>query len=65
MLEDGLEDVEKLFTEQLNKYYYTEQHNKQNDNSKIKTPQTTSLTDTCLYTVELPTSEHWRLKVKV
>ena len=31
MLEDGLEDVENLYTEQLNKYYYTEEHNKHNN----------------------------------
>ena len=65
MLEDGLEDVENLYTEQLNKYYYTEKDNKQNNNSKIKTLQTISLADTCIYTVELPTSEHWRPEVKV
>ena len=36
MLEDGSEDIENLYTEQFNKYYYTEQHNKQNNNSKIE-----------------------------
>ena len=56
MLEDGLEDVENLFTEQLDKH---------NNDTKIKTPQTISLADTCIYTVELPTSEHWRPEVKV
>ena len=36
MLEDGLEEVENLYTEQLNKYYYTQQHNKHNNNSRIQ-----------------------------
>ena len=56
MLEDGLEDVENLFTIELD-----------NDNvdTKIQSPQTVSLSDTCIYTVELPISEHWRPEVKV
>ena len=54
MLENGKEYVENLFTEQLDKH-----------NTKIKTPRTISLADTCIYTVELPTSEHWRPEVKV
>ena len=31
----------------------------------MKALQKISLTDTCIYTVELPTSEHWRPEVKV
>ena len=55
MLEYGLADVENLYTEQLNK---------QNNDTKIRTPQTISLADMCVYTVELPTSEHWRPEIK-
>ena len=65
MLKDGLEEVEKLYKEQLNKYYYTQQHNKHNNISRLQAPKTTSLTETCIYTVELPTSQHWRPEVKV
>ena len=42
----------------------TEKHNTHNT-SKMKAPQKISLTNTCIYTVELPTSEHWRPEVKV
>ena len=54
MLEDGLEDVENLYTEQLGKH-----------NTKIKTLRRVFLNETCIYTVELPTSEDWRPEVKV
>ena len=56
MLEDGLEDKKNLFTEQLNKH---------NNDTKMKTTRKISLADTCVYTVELPTTEHWRQDVKV
>ena len=55
VLEDGLEDVENLFTEELDK---------DNIDTKIKSPQTVFLPDTYIYTVELPISEHWRPEVK-
>lgn len=31
----------------------------------MKAPQSIFLTDTCIYTVELPISKHWRPEVKV
>ena len=37
----------------------------QKPNSKLKTTHTHSLEHTCIHTVELPTSEHWRPEVKV
>ena len=51
MPEDGLEDAENLFTEQLDKH-----------NTKIKTSRTVSLNETCIYIAELPTFEHWTQK---
>ena len=56
MLEDDLGDVENLFTEQSDKH---------NNNTKLRAPQTVSLDNARIFTVELPTSEHWRPEVKV
>ena len=42
----------------------TKGDNTYND-SKLKAAHNHSLEHTCIYTVELPTSEHWRPEVKV
>ena len=122
MFKDGLEDLENMYTTQLNDYFYnsrkntcTQSHihnvnytirngtyngtteddthngtkedgtqngtkNNKQDNipeddtirngthkndSKLKTAHKHSLEHTCIHTVELPTSEHWRPEVKV
>ena len=57
MLEDGLEEVKNLFTDNL-----------RNDGvgaSHLKTAQSVSFSEMCTYTVELPISEHWRPEVKI
>ena len=117
MKEDGLEDINSLYTINLNNYYHSNKHtnehfntieekthnveytgtlgntthntethakqleenmsayktleddtNTQNSTEEahtLKAPRYISFTDTCIYTVELPISEHWRPKVKV
>ena len=57
MLEDGLEDVENLFTEDF--------ENDKVGASYLKSAHSVSFSDMCTFTVELPTSEHWRPEVKV
>ena len=57
MLEDGLEDVESLFTDDL--------RNDEVGASHLKTAQSVSFSEMCTYTVELLTSGHSRPEVKV
>ena len=57
MLEDGLEDVESLFTEDL--------RNDRIGASYHKRAHSVSFSEMCTFTVELPTSEHWRPEVKI
>ena len=72
MKEDGLRDVENMYTEQLNSFYYTkgDTYTEENKNTNkgtqvLKTPKYVSMMDSCIYTIELPVSEHSRLEVKV
>ena len=55
MLEDGLEDVENLYTDLKDDVIAA---------SYVKMAQSVSFSDLCAYTIELPVSEHWRPKVK-
>ena len=57
MLKDGLEDVDSLFIDNLRKDVVGASH--------LRTAQSVSFSEMCTYTVELPTSEHWRPEVKV
>ena len=50
MLEDGLEDIESLFTDDLRNDVVGASH--------LKTAQSVSFSEMCTYTVELLTSEH-------
>ena len=54
MLEDGLEDVENLFTDLKNDEVGA---------SHLRTAQPVSFSDMYTYTMELPISEHWRPEV--
>ena len=56
MLEDGLEDVESLLTD-----LRTDEVGA----SHLKLPHSVSFSEICTYTVELLTSEHWRLEVRI
>ena len=55
MLEDGLEDVENLFTELKDDRISA---------SYTKMAHTVSLSELCAYTIELPVLEPWKPKVK-
>ena len=57
MLEDRLEDVENLFTEDF--------ENDKVGASYLISAHSVSFSDMCTFTVELPTLEHWRPEVKV
>ena len=57
MLENGLEDVESLFTDNLRTDVISANY--------LMIAQSVSFSEMCTYTVELPTSEHWRPEVKV
>ena len=72
MMEDGLRDVEHMYTEQLNSFYYTkkdtyteETKNTNQSTKTLKTLKYVSMMDSCIYTIELPVSEHSRPEVKV
>ena len=56
MLEDGLEDVESLFTD-LRTDEVSASH--------LKLTHSVSFSEMCTCTVELPTLEHWRPEVKI
>ena len=56
MTEDGLEDLDNLYTDMMT------------DNvgaGHLRMAQSVSFSKLCAYTVELPLSEHWRPEVKV
>ena len=55
MLEDSLEDAENLHTEFKNDVVGA---------NYLKMARSVSFSDFCTYTVEVPTSEHWRREVK-
>ena len=55
MLEDGLEDVENLYTDFKDDVIGA---------SYLKMAQSVSFSELCSYTIELPVSEHWRPEVK-
>ena len=55
MLEDGLEDVENLYTDLKDDVIGA---------SYLKMAQSVSFSELCSYTIELPVSEHWRPEVK-
>ena len=57
MLEDGLQDVKNLFTDDLRTDVIGANY--------LKIAQTVSFSEMCTYTVELPISEHWRPEVKL
>ena len=57
MLKDGLEDEESLFTDDLKMDVIGANY--------LKIAQSVSFSEMFTYTVELPTSEHWRPEVKV
>ena len=55
MLEDGLEDVENLYTDLKDDVIGA---------SYLKMVQSVSFSELCSYTIELPVSEHWKPEVK-
>ena len=55
MLEDGLEDVENLYTNLKDDVICA---------SYLKMAQSVSFSELCSYTIELRVSEHWRPEVK-
>ena len=55
MFEEGLEDFKNLHTE-LKTYEVGANY--------LKTAQSVSFSEICIFTVELSTSEHWRPEVK-
>ena len=55
MVEDGLEDVENLFTNLRDETIRA---------GHLKTANVVSFSKLCSYVVELPVSEHWRPEVK-
>ena len=57
MLEDGLEDVDNLFIDDLRNDVVGASH--------LRMAHSVSFSEMCTYTVELPTSEHWRPEIKV
>ena len=57
MLKDGLEDVDSLFIDDLRKDVVWSSH--------LRIAHSVSFSEMCTYTVELPTSEHWRPEVKI
>ena len=71
MTEERLRDIENMYTEQLNKFYYAKKDMSPEENKNIKgsqilkTPKHVSMMDSCIYTIELLVSEHSRLEVKV
>ena len=56
MLEDGIEHIENLHTDIKDDIAGADY---------LKMANSVSFSEFCTYTVELPTSEHWRLEVKV
>ena len=56
MNEDGLEDVENLYTDMKTDVV---------GGRYMRIAHSDSFSECCAYTVELPISKHWRLEVKV
>ena len=55
MLEDGLKDVENLYTDLKDDSVRA---------SYLKMANSLSFSEFCAYTIEFPVSEHWKLEVK-
>ena len=55
MLEDGLKDVENLYTDLKDDVIGA---------SYLKMAQSMSFSELCAYTIKLPVSEHWKPEVK-